>query len=125
MISAQPTVLRLHVLLSAQANILRLQVSLLTLQVPASSFKFASALAILLSTLNIVAFLSWCGGELSVKVSKRLRYTSSCVEQTPNNFFRKMSEWITLTVYYLARMSLSLSLSLSMYIYNSKAFVWQ
>jgi hypothetical protein len=111
-IFVQPTVLRLH--MSAQTNILRLQMSLLTLQVPVFSFKFASALAILLSTLSILAFLSWCGGELSLKVSNRLRYTSSCVEQTPYNFFWKMSEWITLTVYYLALcLSLSLPLSLS------------
>jgi hypothetical protein len=42
----------------------------LTAQVPVFSFKFASALVILLSTLNILALLSWCGGELSLKVSK-------------------------------------------------------
>jgi len=32
------------------------------------SFKFASALAILVSTLTILALLNWCGGELSLKV---------------------------------------------------------
>jgi hypothetical protein len=75
------------VLLSAQGNILSLHVSLLHVQVPVFSFKFASALVILVSTLNILALLSWCGGELSLKASKRLKYTLSCVEQTPNHFF--------------------------------------
>jgi len=82
-IFAQATVLRLHVLLSAQGNILSLHVSLLPVQVPVFSFKFASALVILVSTLNILALLSWCGGELSLKVSKRLKYTSICAEKTP------------------------------------------
>jgi len=86
LLSAQATVIKLYELLSAQGNILSLHVSLLSVQVPAFSFKFASALVILVSTLNILALLSWCGGELSLKVSKRLRYTSSCVEQTHTHF---------------------------------------
>jgi hypothetical protein len=89
LISVQATVLRLHVLIYVQGNILSWHVSLLPVQVPAFSFKFASALAILVSTLNILALLSWCGGELSLKVSKRLKYTSSCVEQTTNQRYSK------------------------------------
>jgi hypothetical protein len=42
--------------------------SFLTVQVPVMSFKFASALAILVCTLCILALISWCGGELSLKV---------------------------------------------------------